>query len=56
MFGIESVAVWLAYLLSILSALLCVIYGLLSWNKGRDENALEDRTWLEEEKELKQKL
>jgi hypothetical protein len=56
MFGIEATATWLAYLLSILSALLCVVYGLLNWNKGREEVKTEDQTWLEEEKELEQEL
>ena len=56
MFGIESTSIWLAYLLCILSALLCVVYGLLNWNKGREKLKAEDKTWLEEEKELEQEL
>jgi hypothetical protein len=56
MFGIETTAIWLAYLLCILSALLCVVYGLVNWNKGAGAVAPEDRTWLEEEKELEKDL
>ncbi len=56
MFGIETTAIWLAYLLCILSALLCVVYGLVSWNKGGGAVAPEDRTWLEKEKELEKDL
>ncbi len=56
MFGIESTAIWLAYLLSILSALLCVIYGAATWHKGRQQFKPEDQTWLKEEKELEQEL
>ena len=31
----DSVIAW-AYILCILSALLCAIYGLINWNKGDD--------------------
>ena len=56
MMGIESTTVWLAYLLSIVSALGCVIYGLVSWNKGASEIKEEDRVWLEEEKTIEEEL
>ena len=56
MFGIEAPSIWLAYLLCILSALLCVVYGLLNWNRGREEFGSEDRVWLEEEKELEKEF
>ncbi len=57
MFGIASTSIALAYLLCIISTILCVIYGIVTWNKGGvkklDE---EDRAWLEEEKELEKEL
>ncbi len=56
MFGIESTSIGLAYLLCILSTILCVIYGLVCWNKGGEEVKTEDKTWLKEEKELEQEL
>lgn len=56
MFGIDAPSIWLAYLLCILSALLCVVYGLFNWNRGREEISPEDRLWLEEEKELEKEL
>jgi hypothetical protein len=31
--GIPDPQVWLAYLLCILSGLLCVVYGVLNWNR-----------------------
>lgn len=34
LFGIPDPQIWLAYLLSILSALLCVGYGLAKWNSN----------------------
>lgn len=33
MLGIPDPQIWLAYLLCILSGLLCVVYGVLSWNR-----------------------
>ena len=58
MFGIEAPAVWLAYLFCLLSSLLCVVYGVINWNKGADptEVKTEDKIWLEEEKEIEQEL
>ncbi|MHB8158563.1 MAG: symporter small accessory protein [Desulfocucumaceae bacterium] len=32
MFGIPDPQIWLAYLLCILSAILCVAYGIVKWN------------------------
>ncbi|MDO3378939.1 symporter small accessory protein [Geoalkalibacter halelectricus] len=34
MFGLEGVAVPLGFALTILSALACVVYGVLNWNRG----------------------
>ncbi len=39
MFGIESPGIYLAYVGSILSALLCIIYGFINWNKGSIDNS-----------------
>ena len=36
MFGITDVSIWLVFILCILSAGLCVIYGLVNWNKGAE--------------------
>ena len=33
MLGLPHASVWLAYVLSIVSALGCVIYGIVNWNK-----------------------
>ena len=56
MMGIESTAVWLAYLLSIVSALGCVIYGLVTWNRGASEVKQEDRDWLEKEEAIEEEI
>lgn len=49
--GIPSTGVWLAYVLSIASTLLCVFYGLFNWNKGAEAVKKEDLDWAKEEKE-----
>ena len=37
MFGILGWGCWLAYLFCILSTILCVIYGIVMWNRGVEE-------------------
>ena len=58
MFGIEDPWVALAYILCILSALLCLIWGGLKWNK--DDSTLEPeeeiRQWAEEEDRVEEEL
>lgn len=56
--GIDDPWVWSAYILTILSMLLCVIYGVLNWNKGdEDEEAQikEEMEWHKKEKEMEEK-
>lgn len=56
MFGIEDPQVWLAYLLCILSAILCVVYGIRNWNKGEETLYPEDKKWEKTEKEIEAEL
>jgi hypothetical protein len=51
-----SVSIWLAYLLSILAAILCVVYGILKWNKGAEKVSKEDIHWAEEEKKIEKEF
>ena len=51
MLGIDDGWVVLVYLLCIGSALLCVVYGLITWNKGEEPVTQEDVEWAREEKE-----
>jgi cytochrome b subunit of formate dehydrogenase len=47
----------LAFWLTILSALLCVVYGIINWNKGDEEsNDVLLAKWAKEEKELNEEL
>ena len=40
--GIEDPGVWLAYVLSLACAALCVGYGIIHWNKGLEQPAKQD--------------
>jgi len=51
MLGIQDKWVFLAYALMVASAVLCVIYGMLTWNKGDEPTKPEDISWAKEEKE-----
>lgn len=39
--GIDDPMIWGAYVLCILSTLLCIAYGILYWNKGNENEAAE---------------
>ncbi len=56
MLGIEDTYVWAGYLLCIASAALCVIYGVINWNKGDEPVKEEDVTWVEEEKKIEDEI
>jgi len=56
--GIDDPWVWSAYILTILSMLLCVIYGALNWNKGDEDEETqvkEEMEWHKKEKEMEEK-
>ncbi|MDX9979614.1 MAG: hypothetical protein RBU25_06130 [Lentisphaeria bacterium] len=50
MLGIDDPLIWSAYLLCLLSTLLCVVYGAVNWNKGDEPVQPEDIEWAKEEK------
>ncbi|MGZ7047505.1 MAG: symporter small accessory protein, partial [Methanobacterium sp.] len=55
--GINDPWVWSAYILTVLSMLLCVGYGLLNWNKGgedEEEEIKEEMDWHKKEKEMEE--
>jgi len=56
MLGIEDPQIWSAYLLSILSAVACVIYGVINWDKGDEPMNQQDEKWAKEEKEIESNL
>ena len=57
MMGIQDPWVWLAYVLSILSALLCVVWGAARWNREETEEPPEEvQRWAKAEDDLEQEL
>ena len=56
MLGIDDPWVLAAYLLCLASAALCVIYGLLTWNRGEEPVEQEDIHWAAEEKRAEEEL
>ena len=56
MFGIHDKSVLLAFLLCIGSTILCLVYGMVQWNKGPDEPKSEDADWVKHEIEIDNKL
>ena len=54
MFGFGDVWVFLGYLLTVGSMLLCVVYGIRNWNKNREnvqEEIREEAAWEENDPE-----
>jgi len=51
--GIPDFWIWSVFILCFLSTILCVVYGLLNWNKGADvePTQIEEATGWEEKEE-----
>jgi len=56
MFGIKDPGIWSAYLICILSAIVCVVYGIVNWNKGDEGATSDDRAWAKEEDKVVDQL
>ncbi len=58
MLGIEDKWVSIAYILCIVSALLCLVWGIIKWNKDDPESESEEdvRKWAEEEDRVEEEL
>ena len=55
MLGISGLGCWLAYVFCILSAILCIIYGIVMWNRGVDEaDEAELVKWAEEQRKIEE--
>jgi hypothetical protein len=55
MLGISGFGVALAYILCILSTILCIVYGIINWNKGGEdepEQIEEEAKWEKKEEEV----
>lgn len=56
MLGLGDFWVFAVYVLCILSAAACVIYGVLKWNSDGQEDNSEQRQWAEEEIKIEKSL
>lgn len=59
MLGIDDPAIWAAYLLNLAGVVLCVVYGLMNWNKGAEhesEELEEEARWEAEEESVARDL
>lgn len=58
MLGLDGIAVPLGFILTLLSTILCVIYGILNWNKGyiTHEEIKQEERWKKENKKVKANL
>jgi len=56
--GMGDFSIFLVYILCIASALACVIYGIINWNKGgeTEEELALDKEWAEKENKIKEEL
>lgn len=54
MLGLDSPGVYWAYIASIISAIACVVYGIINWNKGHinEKEELKSKEWEEHEKDI----
>ena len=56
MLGINDPAIYLGYLMAILSLIACIVYGVINWNKGMEDDLTEiekDLAWEDKEEQLK---
>ena len=51
MLGIDDPWIWSAYVLCLASTILCVIYGVINWNRGDDAVVGDDMRWAAREAE-----
>jgi hypothetical protein len=58
MLGLDGVAVPLGLVLTLLSTLLCIIYGLKNWNRGyvTEEELQQEQSWKAEDAKVKENL
>lgn len=58
MFGISDPAIWLGYLLTFLSLIACIVYGIVNWNKGTatPPEIEKDLQWEQKDDEIKEML
>ncbi len=58
MLGLEGIGVPMGFVLTIMSTILCIVYGVKNWNKGyiTEEELIQEKKWKEEEKKVEETL
>lgn len=57
MLGMGDFAIFAAYALCVLSAIVCVVYGIIFWNRGMDKEEPEvEKQWADTEKNITEDL
>lgn len=56
MLGFGDFSIFLVYVLCIVSTVVCIVYGVINWNKDGEEDKLSDEKWDSDEKTMKDKL
>ena len=56
MLGLGDFSVSLAFILCLLSSLVCVVYGAVNWNKGEEPPAPDDEAWAKAEEEFEEEF
>lgn len=59
MLGIDDPAIYLGYLAAIFSLIACIIYGIIYWNKGmeQDEEEIEkDLEWENKDEQIQSEI
>ena len=59
MLGINDPAIYLGYLMAILSLIACIVYGAVYWNKGMERDADEiekDLVWEDKDEQMKDEI
>lgn len=56
MLGLGDFSIFAVYILCILAALTCVVYGIFNWNKGIDTPEDIEGKWNDTEQKIKEEL
>lgn len=58
MFGIDNPGIYIAYLLVFLCTAFAIVFGIISWNKGKitKEELEDDLKWEEKDDQLKKEI
>lgn len=55
--GIPDIWVSLSIILSILTTIICAIYGIYGWNKGDDSEPIEEiKKWVEDDDKIEEEF